>query len=178
MNYFLIIMFLIIATTLDAFESPSTSAKALKPPAPTTNEKTDPQTETNSVVSFKKGSLKIKKKLLKIEVAETPEQYSYGLMNRLTLAENEGMLFIFKEEEQRFFWMKNTFINLSIAYIDKNKKIIDIQDMKAATSSLDDKLPSYPSKGKAMYALEVNQGWFERNGIKVGNFITDIKIIK
>ena len=124
---------------------------------------------------FKKSQIKIKGKTLQIELAETQEQHSYGLMNREHLAENTGMLFVFDAEEQRFFWMKNTFINLSIAYFDKNKKIIDIQDMKAATSSLDENLPSYPSKGKAKYALEVNQGWFEKNNIKVGDSFLEIK---
>ena len=124
---------------------------------------------------FKKSQIKIKNKTLQIELAETQEQHSYGLMNREHLAENTGMLFVFDGEEQRFFWMKNTFINLSIAYFDKHKKIIDIQDMKAATSSLDENLPSYPSKGKAKYALEVNQGWFEKNNIKVGDSFYEVK---
>lgn len=127
---------------------------------------------------FKKTQIKIKNKTLHIELAETMEQHSYGLMNRQELAENAGMLFVFDSEEQRFFWMKNTFINLSIAYFDRNKKIIDIQDMKAATSSLDENLPSYPSKGKAKYALEVNQGWFEKNNIKVGDLFLEVKKIK
>jgi hypothetical protein len=125
---------------------------------------------------FKKTQLKIKNKTLQVELAETQEQHSYGLMNRESLGENMGMLFVFDGEEQRFFWMKNTFINLSIAYFDKNKKIIDIQDMKASTSSLDENLPSYPSKGKAKYALEVNQGWFEKNNIKVGDSFTIISL--
>lgn len=130
---------------------------------------------TLAAPKFKKSQIKIKNKTLQIELAETQEQHSYGLMNREHLAENTGMLFVFDAEEQRFFWMKNTFINLSIAYFDKNKKIIDIQDMKAATSSLDENLPSYPSKGKAKYALEVNQGWFEKNNIKVGDSFLEIK---
>jgi uncharacterized membrane protein (UPF0127 family) len=130
---------------------------------------------TLAAPKFKKSQIKIKNKTLQIELAETQEQHSYGLMNREKLPENTGMLFVFDAEEQRFFWMKNTFINLSIAYFDKNKKIIDIQDMKAATSSLDEILPSNPSKGKAKYALEVNQGWFEKNNIKVGDSFLEIK---
>lgn len=118
---------------------------------------------------FKTTQIKIKSKTITVEVAETKEQHSYGLMNRESLPENSGMLFVFETEDQRFFWMKNTFINLSIAYFDKNRKIIDIQDMKAAQSSLDENLPSYPSKGKAKYALEMNQGWFKKNNIKVGD---------
>lgn len=134
--------------------------------------------QSESSLKFKKASLKIKKKIIKVEVAETPEQHAYGLMNRVKLPENFGMLFVFTSEEPRFFWMKNTFVDLSIAYINKNKKIIDIQDMKAAESSLDENLPSYPSKGPAMYALEVNKGWFERHHIKVGDFISEINYFK
>lgn len=129
-------------------------------------------------IHFKKGTLKINKKELKIEIAETPSQHAYGLMNRSSLPDNQGMLFVFEEEDFRSFWMKNTFIDLSIAYIDKNRKIIEILDMKAVSSSLDVNLPSYPSHGKAKYALEVSQGWFKKNNIKVGNFISEYKILK
>lgn len=129
-------------------------------------------------VLFKKGTLKINKRELKIEIAETPSQHAYGLMNRSSLPENHGMLFVFEEEDFRSFWMKNTFVDLSIAYIDKNRKIIEIQDMKAVSSSLDANLPTYPSSGKAMYALEVSQGWFKKNNIKVGNFISKYKIVE
>ena len=120
-------------------------------------------------IQFKKGTIKIKNKIFNVEVALTPEQHAYGLMNRLTLPENSGMLFVFEEEQPRSFWMKNTFVELSIAYIDKDKKIIDIQDMKAVKSSLDDHLPNYPSQGPAQYALEMGQGWFRKNNIKVGD---------
>ncbi|MCK6597082.1 MAG: DUF192 domain-containing protein [Bdellovibrionaceae bacterium] len=120
-------------------------------------------------VQFKQGTIKIKNKSFSVEVAVTPEQHAYGLMNRLSLPENGGMLFVFEEEQPRSFWMKNTFVELSIAYIDKEKKIIDIQDMKAVKSSLDDNLPNYPSLGPAKYALEMGQGWFRKNNIKVGD---------
>jgi uncharacterized membrane protein (UPF0127 family) len=68
------------------------------------------------------------------------------------------------------FWMKNTRIPLSIAYIDANRAIIDIQDMVPA-SDIEKFPPSYPSKKPAQYALEMNLGWFVKNKIKVGDKI-------
>lgn len=104
-----------------------------------------------------------------VEVAETTAQHERGLMFREKLGEDEGMLFIFKNEETRFFWMKNTLIDLSIAYFDKNGSLIDIQEMKSGKGIPDYQLPSYPSSGPAKFALEMNKGWFARNKIKVGS---------
>ena len=116
-------------------------------------------------ISISQGKIK---KNLEVELAETPEQQAYGLMNRTKLAENAGMLFVFEQERTLQFWMKNTLINLDIAYIDKNKKIIDIQQMKAVNSILETNIPNYPSKRPAQFALEMNAGWFKKNKIKEG----------
>lgn len=104
-----------------------------------------------------------------VELAENPEQHAQGLMYRKSLPQDQGMLFVFNEEAPRSFWMKNTFIPLSIAYIDARGKIIDIQDMSPVKSVLEKEPPSYQSKGPARYALEVNQGFFKKNRIKVGD---------
>lgn len=122
-------------------------------------------------VTFKKGTIKIKNITLKAEFAETDEEHQYGLMNRLEIPANFGMLFIFDREDDRSFWMKNTFVDLSIAYIGENKKILEILDMAASKSSTDNPI-SYPSQYKAKYALEVNKGWFKKNKIQVGDKIT------
>lgn len=119
--------------------------------------------------TFKKGTIQIKSVVISAEFAITEEQQQQGLMNRTEIPENFGMLFIFTNEDYRSFWMKNTFVDLSIAYIGANKKILEIIDMKAVKSSLDLDIPSYPSKVKAKYALEVKRGWFQRNKIKVGD---------
>lgn len=103
------------------------------------------------------------KKTIRVELAKTPEQHARGLMFREKLKNNEGMLFMFKDEQARAFWMKNTLLNLDIGYFDKNKKLIDIQQMRAVTSIMQTDLPSYPSKQPAMYALEMPQGWFKKN---------------
>jgi uncharacterized protein len=109
--------------------------------------------------------LYIGQKEIWVEVAKTPEERSYGLMGRKDLGKDEGMLFIFETEDRHGFWMKNTFIPLSIAFIDKNGKIVWITDMKPLT--LDSHVPPQP----ILYALEMNKGWFSSRGIKVGDTI-------
>jgi len=108
--------------------------------------------------------LTLKEKKIKVEVVRTDEEKAKGLMFREKLGKNEGMLFIFEREEILSFWMKNTRIPLSIAFIAKDGKIVDIQDMEPFD------LQSHVSARPARYALEVNQGWFKKNGIEVGNF--------
>ncbi|MGB3632459.1 MAG: DUF192 domain-containing protein, partial [Rubrobacteraceae bacterium] len=88
-----------------------------------------------------------------------------GLMNRTSLGEDRGMLFVFEEEATLSFWMKNTLIPLSVAYIDSEGRIVDIQKMEP----LDDDPPHYASAEPAQYALEVNQGFFEERGVEVGD---------
>jgi uncharacterized membrane protein (UPF0127 family) len=100
---------------------------------------------------------------VRVEIADSPEEQATGLMNRTALAEDRGMLFVFPGEEVRSFWMKNTLIPLSIAYMDSEGRIVDLQDMKP----LDDEEPHYVSAEPAKYALEVNKGFFDENGIEV-----------
>ncbi len=100
-----------------------------------------------------------------VEVARTPEETSRGLMGRKHLGKDDGMLFIFETEDRHGFWMKNTLIPLSIAFIDKNGKIVWITDMKPLT--LDSHVPPQP----ILYALEMNKGWFSSHGIKVGDVV-------
>lgn len=109
--------------------------------------------------------------MIDVELAKTTEEHAQGLMHRTSLGEISGMLFIFDRPRVLSFWMKNTFIPLSIAYIDENKKIIDIQDMSPVKSVMDQNTPSYVSKGPALYALEVNQGFFKKRKIKVGDTV-------
>ena len=100
-----------------------------------------------------------------VELAVTDEQRQRGLMGRERLEDGTGMLFVFPDEQVRSFWMKNTLIPLSIAYIDSDGRIIDLQDMKA----LDDEPPHYVSTEPARYALEANKGFFDERGVKVGD---------
>lgn len=126
----------------------------------------------SAAVRFKLGTLIIaqgvKRAVLQIEVADTPEARSQGLMLRRRLAENAGMLFIFEEQRLWGFWMKNTLIPLSIAYIDTGWKIVDIKDMKVAPDPDVGPFEIYASRKPFKYALEVNQGYFKRKGIAIG----------
>lgn len=126
---------------------------------------------SSAKVTFTSEKIQIGSKKISVEIAKTRAQLEHGLMFREKMPVNHGMLFIFAEEQPLNFWMKNTYIDLSIAYIGKNKKIIDIIDMKA-TSAVDTKFDSYPSSKPAMYALEMNQGWFAKNRIKIGDLLT------
>ncbi|MEW6377190.1 MAG: DUF192 domain-containing protein [Thermodesulfobacteriota bacterium] len=107
----------------------------------------------------------IKDKEIHVEVAKTPEERSIGLMGRKHLGQNEGMLFIFETEDYHGFWMKNTLIPLSIAFIDKEGRIVRITDMKPLT------LVSHMPPKPILYALEMKKGWFSANGINVGDMI-------
>lgn len=100
------------------------------------------------------------------EVADDRTERARGLMERTALAEDSGMLFVFEREQPLSFWMRNTLIPLSIAYIAADGRIVDIEDMEP----LDDET-KHPSAEPAQYALEVNQGFFEERGIEVGDTV-------
>jgi uncharacterized membrane protein (UPF0127 family) len=121
-----------------------------------------PATNSQNVLKI---PLYIHHKEIWVEVAKTPEERSLGLMGRKHLAQDEGMLFIFEAEDYHSFWMKNTLIPLSIAFIDRDDRIVWVTDMKPLT--LDSHVPPKP----VLYALEMNQGWFSKNGIKVGDVV-------
>ena len=97
------------------------------------------------------------------EVAATPEQRERGLQFREHLPAGSGMIFVFDEVDTRAFHMGDTFIPLDIAYMDQNLRIVDIQQMEPESGDL------YESTEPAMFALEVPQGWFEEQGIEVGD---------
>ncbi|MFB3886046.1 MAG: DUF192 domain-containing protein [Thermodesulfobacteriota bacterium] len=115
------------------------------------------------------GSLKVpiyhKNREIWVEVAKTPEERARGLMGRRLLGRDEGMLFLFEREDYHGFWMKNTYVPLSIAFIDKEGRIVQITDMKPLS------LETYDPPRPILYALEMNQGWFSVNGIKAGDVI-------
>lgn len=107
----------------------------------------------------------IKDREIRVEVARTEGDRARGLMERKSLGKNEGMLFIFEEEGYHGFWMKNTLLPLSIAFMTKEGKIVSITDMKPLDLSVHN-----PPKA-ILYALEMNKGWFAANGIKAGDII-------
>lgn len=103
---------------------------------------------------------------LDIEVADGEEERMRGLMDRINLPDNAGMLFIFPNEEPRSFWMKNTFISLDIIYINSQMEIVSIQKYTQPKTTY-----SIPSEKPAMYVLEVNAGFTDKNGISPGDKI-------
>ena len=109
---------------------------------------------------------------LTAEVVVTPEQRATGLMNRFSLKPDHGMLFVFERAEPLAFWMKNTFIPLSIAFIGADGRIINIDDMKPQTED------THWSKGPALYALEMRKGWFAEKGIGPGAVVKGIPVSK
>jgi hypothetical protein len=121
---------------------------------------------------FERGALTIvqgtKRVVLGVEIARTTETRSYGLMLRRSLPENAGMLFVFEEDGRWGFWMKNTLIPLSIGFVDRDWRLIEIQDMAVATDPERGPWPIYEPKTPYRYALEVNQGFFGRKGIATG----------
>lgn len=99
------------------------------------------------------------------EVAATPEQRATGLMHRFSLKPDHGMVFVFERAEAMGFWMKNTFIPLSIAFIGADGRILNLDDMAPRDET------SHPSKGPALYALEMRKGWFAERGIGPGDVV-------
>jgi len=120
-------------------------------------------TSIASPQSFLKIPLYINEKEIWVEVAKTPAERAKGLMGRKHLGQEEGMFFIFETEDYHAFWMKDTLIPLSIAFMDRSGRIVEIADMKPL--SLDSHSPPKP----VLYTLEMKKGWFSMNGIKVGD---------
>ena len=103
--------------------------------------------------------------LIQAEVAGNSEQRSIGLMHRPKMGTNEGMLFVFESESAQCFWMKNTLLPLSIAFVDADGSVVNIEDMAPQT------LNGHCSKKPVRFALEMNLGWFAKRGIKPGSRI-------
>ena len=100
--------------------------------------------------------------IIKAEVAQTSAQQMIGMMFRKEMGANEGMLFASPDSSPRCFWMRNTLIPLSIAFIDDDGAIVNIADMQPQSDA------SHCSAKPVRFALEVRQGWFAKRGIKAG----------
>ena len=100
---------------------------------------------------------------LQVQVAQTQEQHATGLMYRTDMPQQEGMLFVFSAPSQQCFWMKNTLIPLTAAFVADDGTIVNLEDMQAQTTQ------SHCSAKPVRYVLEVNQGWFAKKGIKAGD---------
>lgn len=100
------------------------------------------------------------------ELARTGAEQEKGYMNRETIPDGTGMLFVYSSDRKMYFWMKNTPHALSIAYIDSSGVIREIHDMKPLS------LATVESSASVRYALEVPKGWFERAGVRPGDKIS------
>ena len=116
-------------------------------------------------VSFGRTKLSIGINLINAEVAANDPQRQQGLMFRKNMGTNAGMVFVFDDVNSQCMWMKNTLIPLSVAFIDANGRIVNIEDMQPET------LESHCSKRPVKYALEMNLGWFAKRKIKPGTLV-------
>ena len=102
------------------------------------------------------------------QVAHTPEQRATGLMHRKEMPQHEGMLFVFEQPAQQCFWMKNTLLPLSVAFLADDGTVINVAEMRPQT------LDSHCSGRPVRYVLEMNKGWFARKGVKAGMKISGL----
>jgi uncharacterized protein len=126
----------------------------------------DPQELETTTITFDNGEDDVE---LTVQIADEGPERSVGLMWVQEMPEDEGMVFSWASEiPELAFYMRNTYIPLSIAFVRADGTIANIQDMAPLTEDL------HRSGGPAMYAVEVNQGWFADNGIEVGERVIDI----
>jgi uncharacterized membrane protein (UPF0127 family) len=96
------------------------------------------------------------------QVARTTDERMTGLMHRKEMPQHEGMLFVFEQPTQQCFWMKNTLLPLSAAFVADDGTVVNVEDMNPQT------LDSHCSVKPVRYVLEMNKGWFDKRGIKAG----------
>ena len=99
---------------------------------------------------------------IEAEVVTTPEQRATGLMRRAEMPAQHGMLFVFPQEMRHCMWMKNTLLPLSVAFLDRAGRIINVEEMQPQTED------NHCAKAEARYALEMNLGWFKTRGLSRG----------
>ncbi len=114
-------------------------------------------------------TLMIKKQTVYAEVANTAQSRERGLMQRDRMCTDCGMLFVFEKADRHNFWMKDTPLALSVAFIGADGDIINIEEMLPGTTDI------HSAKGDALYALEMHSGWFARNSIKPGDRVRRVK---
>ena len=113
-------------------------------------------------------TLRIAGHALRVEVAQKPEELERGLMFREKMGADDGMLFIFEAREYHAMWMKNTLLPLSVAFVDQDGTILNIEDMEPQT------LDAHQSAGPAIYAIETNKGWFAKKKVKAGDKVSGL----
>ena len=114
--------------------------------------------------------IQIGHKIIQVEIADTKEKRKHGLMHREYLPEDQGMLFVYPSEKILLFWMKDTYIPLSIGFFNVEGELLEIQEMRPDNGVLtvDSERKMHTSSQPCKYALEMNEGWFSKNGISIG----------
>lgn len=115
------------------------------------------------------NTIKVGQTVVAVELADSPEEWLRGLSGRSTLGENEGMLFVFPGSERRSFWMQDMRFPLDMIFINQGKVIEIVTHVPAPHEGEDGRQIRVLSQEPAEWALEVNSGWTERHGVKVGD---------
>lgn len=123
-----------------------------------------------SIFHLPQAEIQVGEKKLKVHLAKTDQARERGLMFVDSIKDDEGMLFVYEKPEVVSFWMKNTKISLSIGFFDEKKRLIQIEQMKPCEVGT---IPSrvYTSHRPISFALEVNEGWFEKNQIPLEEYL-------
>lgn len=121
------------------------------------------QTQEQPQLNLPRMSLAAGMHLIDAQVAQTPEQRQIGLMHRREMPATEGMLFVFEQPATQCFWMKNTLLPLTAAFVADDGRVVNLADMKPQTTD------SHCSAEPVRFVLEMNQGWFAKRGVKAGS---------
>lgn len=121
-----------------------------------------PQTQGQPQLHLPRAAMSVLMHRIDAQIANTPGQRQIGLMHRAEMPEHEGMLFVFEQAGVQCFWMKNTLLPLTAAFIADDGTIVNLADMQPMTED------SHCSEKPVRYVLEMNQGWFDKRGIAAG----------
>ncbi|MCU4743220.1 DUF192 domain-containing protein [Natronoglomus mannanivorans] len=129
---------------------------------------TDTDTDENATATFLESTGPTENVTVTLEVAANGTERAEGLMYRESLPENHGMVFVYADEDQRSFWMKNTLIPLDIIYLDSDGTVLNVEEAEPQPDASDSDLERYHSDGPAQYVIELDQGFSEEHGIEPG----------
>jgi uncharacterized membrane protein (UPF0127 family) len=115
--------------------------------------------------------ISIRGQILRVEVAATEADRRIGLMHRRSLGANQGMVFTYDKPGPQAMWMKNTLIPLSVAFVGKDSRILNIEDMQPLTEV------AHGSLGDAAWSIEANLGWFRKHGIRPGDRVEGLSAL-
>ena len=126
--------------------------------------------------SFEHGRIRLGDHVLEVEIAGNEVAWQQGLQGRSSLEAGKGMLFVFPDSGPRVFWMRHTFVPLSLGSFDSQRKLIAVSRLDPARSLLQVEFPKFTTPEQTRYVLEVPQGWFEDNQVPLGvsfEFVTE-----